>query len=92
MKRLALTCSVLAALAINPVVAAEHAHDHDGQAVQLQLNAGQKWETDAPLRQSMAAARQAVVAQLPAIHHKRLPLDGYRTVTYFGDGILNSLN
>lgn len=51
------------------LAAATSAHDH-GQAspVTLELNAGQKWTTDAPLRQAMGDLRQAVTKALPAVH------------------------
>ena len=48
----------------------EHAHMHGGGAAvtQMTLNAGQKWATDAPLREGMAAIRAAFDADHPAIH------------------------
>jgi beta-galactosidase/beta-glucuronidase len=47
----------------------EHQHQHVGAAVaNLQLNAGHKWATDAPLRSGMAAIRGAFDADHPAIH------------------------
>jgi hypothetical protein len=46
-----------------------HAHTHSTAGVaQLQLNAGNKWTTDAPLRSGMAAVRNAFEADHPAIH------------------------
>lgn len=41
-----------------------HDHGHDGSQGQMQLNAGQKWETDAPLRTGMERIR-ALVANAP---------------------------
>jgi hypothetical protein len=43
----------------------------------LHLNAGQKWETDAPLRQAMARLRQHMAPALGPIHAKRLPAAEY---------------
>lgn len=54
-----------------------HAHEHGAAAATLQLNAGQKWETDAALRQAMGNIRQAMVGSLHAIHENRLSKSGY---------------
>ena len=80
MKRLTLGFAALAALLINPAFAVGTAHDHHhvGQSVTLQLNAGTKWQTDAPLRRSMAEIRPSVAANLHAIHEDRLPAESYR--------------
>ena len=43
-------------------------HDHGSAAAVLQLNAGSKWETDAPLQQGMLKIRAAVEDKLPAVH------------------------
>lgn len=59
--------------------AGTHAHDH-GQGVKgpsMQLNAGKKWETDLPLRQSMGRIRAALAGALPDIHHDRLGQAAY---------------
>lgn len=53
-----------------------HGHEHAGAAT-LQLDAGRKWPTDTPLRQSMGAIRVAMSAALPDIHAKRLPEKEY---------------
>lgn len=50
--------------------AAEHAHGQDNHA--LELNAGQKWATDDPLRQGMTKIRDAVDAKLPAVHRGKM--------------------
>lgn len=47
--------------------ASTHDHGH-GSPASLELNAGQKWETDAALRQAMGELRQAVNTALPAVH------------------------
>ncbi|HWJ06209.1 MAG TPA: hypothetical protein VNS57_10555 [Steroidobacteraceae bacterium] len=50
----------------------EHAHARHGAGTalvsQLQLNQGQRWATDASLRESMAAIREAFDADHPRIH------------------------
>ena len=49
-------------------------HDgHDGHgAAQLSLNNGQRWSTDAPLRQGMSKIRDALEPQLPSIRASKL--------------------
>jgi len=54
-----------------------HSHEHGAAAATLQLNAGQKWETDAALRQAMGNIRQAMAGSLHAIHQNRLSKSGY---------------
>ena len=56
-----------------PVVAqTAHEHEHTGPAVaNLQLDGGQKWQTDAALRSGMAAIRSAFDADHPALHAGR---------------------
>jgi len=51
-----------------------HVHHHDSQAAavrQLQLDAGRKWPTDAPLRAGMGGVRRAFDADHPSIHEGR---------------------
>ncbi|WP_374485742.1 hypothetical protein [Zoogloea sp.] len=52
---------------------AHHHHEHHGAApaAGLHLNAGARWETDAPLRQVMGDINQALADALPAIHRER---------------------
>ena len=59
-----------------PIMAEDHDH-HDLDAVELQLNAGQKWETDAPLRQAMRGIGEAVNSSLDDIHNNKLDATGY---------------
>lgn len=59
-----------------PVMAEDHDH-HDLDGVELQLNAGQKWETDAPLRQAMRGISEAVNSSLDDIHNNKLDATGY---------------
>lgn len=54
----------------------DHAAHAQGAAT-LQLNAGKKWETDAPLRQSMEKIRRTMEAALHDIHENRLAAAGY---------------
>jgi len=51
----------LAALAADP-------HKHGSDSHKLELNAGKKWASDAPLRQAMTAIRTTVAATLPKAH------------------------
>lgn len=59
-----------------------HGHHHDSPAT-LQLNNGSKWQTDAPLRQSMANIRQSVDASLHDIHEGKLSNAGYGKLARF---------
>lgn len=53
-------------LATGAALAHDHEHDHAAAApATLQLNHGQKWPTDASLRQGMSAIRDAVAAATP---------------------------
>lgn len=71
--------TVFALLAAGPTLAARNAHEHghDATAATLQLNAGQKWETDAPLRAGMAEIRQTMTASLHAIHANKMSAQAY---------------
>ena len=71
MKKQLIAAAVLAASLSTGVLAATgHEHDahHGGGSAQLTLNNGQKWTTDENLRQGMANIRDALAAELPAIH------------------------
>ncbi|MFO1384699.1 MAG: hypothetical protein U1F55_00660 [Chitinivorax sp.] len=68
------------------VLAAEHQHhqhQHQHQQHQqqvgesLSLDHGKQWPTDQPLRDGMAAMRQSLAAQLPAINAGKLDKPGY---------------
>ncbi len=72
----------------------EHEHHHGAKPAALQLNAGKKWETDAPLRKAMGEIRQSMAASLDAIHHNRLPAKDYAALAHkvesaVGDMIAN---
>lgn len=76
----AATCLALAlSLTALPSMAEDHDH-HDMDGVELQLNAGQKWQTDAPLRQAMGEIGQAVNSSLDAIHNNQLDATGYENI------------
>ena len=64
-------------LAASPQVGHDHKHEQSAATKTLQLNAGKKWETDAPLRQAMANIRQEMAGALHDIHENRLSAKGY---------------
>ncbi|MEO6353593.1 MAG: hypothetical protein ABIO19_08960, partial [Burkholderiaceae bacterium] len=48
-------------------------HEHAAVAhAKLELNAGKKWSTDAPLRQAMSNIRRTVATALPAAHQGKM--------------------
>lgn len=76
-KPMKIISSVLQASLILAISAAAHAahsaeghhhHSHGGEPQKLQLNAGKKWATDAPLRQTMSEINQAMATALPRVH------------------------
>lgn len=56
-----------------------HAHETAGPA-QLSLNNGQKWATDDNLRQGMSRIRDALAADLPAIHSGKASAKQYKAL------------
>lgn len=70
-----------AALAANNA-AHDHSHDHGGKPATLKLNAGKKWETDAPLRKAIGEIRQSMATSLDAIHNNRLPAKHYGALAH----------
>lgn len=69
----------LLALAISlPVTAAEHHHSHEAMPQKLQLDAGKKWQTDAPIRQAMERLNAAMAKAVPQIHRNRYSEADYR--------------
>lgn len=51
----------------------QHNHGHNEHAVSgLSLDHGEKWKTDAPLRQGMQSINDAVMNAVPAYHHETL--------------------
>ena len=82
-KKMAATLSVVALLGINPgnVSAQDHNHSHGhGKSAQLTLDNGKKWGTDDNLRLGMSRIRDALAAELPAIHSGKASAEQYRTL------------
>ncbi|WP_025917726.1 hypothetical protein [Herminiimonas sp. CN] len=68
-----LLLTIALALPLSALAAESAKHEHDAATqVQLELNAGKKWSTDAPLRQAMTHIRKAVATALPAAHGGKL--------------------
>ncbi|WP_417777948.1 hypothetical protein [Stutzerimonas xanthomarina] len=59
------------------LAATGHEHGHSEGAQALQLDAGKRWATDAPLRQAMGIINDDMRQALPAIHENRLPAASY---------------
>ena len=86
-KKPAATLSAAILLCMSPaaVSAQEHGHSH-GHAhdmekpVQLTLNDGKKWTTDSSLRQGMSRIRDALNAELPAIHSGKATAEQYQAL------------
>ena len=75
-----LNAVLAAALALGTIThaAAADAHGHDGSAIgALKLNAGKKWQTDAPLRKGMSEIRAAIGADKAAIETGKMTPDRY---------------
>jgi hypothetical protein len=68
-RKVALALAVGLAFA-GPAAYGQAAHDHGHAAgeAKLALNQGQKWTTDAPLRQGMESIRGALAKDMKAIH------------------------
>lgn len=68
----------------NVVLAEEHNHEHhqhhDEGTAQLTLNDGNKWDTDANLRQAMSRIRHALSGQLHVIHSGKATTKQYQTL------------
>jgi hypothetical protein len=79
MKPYLLTALTVLSLAAVPAFAASDAHEHGHEAhgATLQLNAGKKWETDAPLRKAIGEIRQSMASSLHAIHENKLSPKAY---------------
>ncbi len=79
----ALAAAGFAALNVvgTPALAAGDAHDHGhASAAAKPLPAGQRWATDAPLRQGMTEIRHALEPQLGAIHKNKLTPEQYQAI------------
>lgn len=57
--------------------AAVHDHDHGDAPFELQLNNGEKWAIDAPLRKSMGDISAAMSESIGTIHEDQLPAADY---------------
>lgn len=79
MKHNVVTALALLCFVVGPVFSAGNAHDHDHEAhkATLQLNAGKKWETDAPLRKAIGEIRQSMADSLHAIHENKFSPKAY---------------
>lgn len=88
---------LIAAIALSPVTSAraeEHGHgSHHGSEASQPKSAdhkkGEKWETDAPLRASMAAIKNAMESNHAAIDANKLPLEKYAALS---DDITKEVN
>lgn len=76
---LLIALSVWGLAAAGPALAARNAHDHGHGAstAALQLNAGQKWATDAPLRAGVGEISRAMAGSLQAIHTHKMSAKAY---------------
>lgn len=82
-KKIAVIMFAAALLGMNPgmVLAEEHHHSHAEQKTeQPTLNNGKKWATDDNLRQSMGKIRDALAAELPAIHSGKTTAEQYKVL------------
>lgn len=84
-KKVAATLSAAALLSMNAGVTLaqghDHGHSHDAaEPAQLTLNNGKKWDTDANLRLGMSRIRDALSAELPAIHSGKATTEQYRAL------------
>lgn len=52
-------------------------HDHGDVPFAMQLNNGEKWLIDPPLRQAMSDISEAMRQSLPAIHEDQFPAEDY---------------
>lgn len=77
----ALSASALLGMGSSIAVAQEHTHAHaDADSAKLSLHDGKKWETDDKLHQSMSRIRDALAAELPAIHSGKATAEQYRAL------------
>ncbi|MEO7032125.1 MAG: hypothetical protein ABI351_06950 [Herbaspirillum sp.] len=76
---------ILAAVALAlplATIAAESApHDHGATPTKVELNAGKKWASDAPLRKAMNTIRQEVVTALPSTHAGKMTPEQYQSLS-----------
>lgn len=74
---LAIALALPLSLAGNAFAATPASHDHGASTHALELNAGQKWVIDAPLRQGMDKIHASVTSALSALHDGKLSNDQY---------------
>lgn len=82
-KKIAATLSAVTLLnaGAGAAFAQDHRHAHDdGKTAQLTLDHGNKWATDGSLRQGMGRIRDALSAELPAIHSGKATAEQYRAL------------
>ncbi len=93
MKPYLLTALTALSLAAAPAFAANNAHEHGHEAhgATLQLNAGKKWETDAPLRKAMSEIRQSMTSSLQAIHENKFSAQAYGGLAKKVEGAVNEI-
>ena len=60
--------------------AAQHEHHADTAPPKLELHAGKKWATDAPLRKGMSAIRTSAAGALAAAHSGKAKTATYEAV------------
>lgn len=88
-KRLTATLSAAALLCLGAQPALAHDHEHSHEAAgpaRLTLDNGHKWATDDSLRQGMTRIRDALNAELPAIHAGKATAEQYRALAQKTDG------
>lgn len=67
--RFLLALALAAGLSGPALAASQHQHGNaESHTVEMKLNNGKKWQTDAPLRQGMSEIQTAVSTSLPRIH------------------------
>ncbi len=73
--------AVCLSINMSVALAQDHSHSHDGSgSTQLTLNHGKKWATDENLRLSMIRIRDALEAELPAIHSGKASAKQYQAL------------
>src|SRR5574340_22998 len=79
-----LSAAALLSIGAKAALAAEHSHaaheHHAGQTAQLTLNNGRSWETDTNLRLGMERIRDALSAELHAIHSGNATAEQYQAL------------
>jgi len=77
-KKIAASLSAAALLNAGAAIAQDQHHSHGQEKpAQLTLNNGKKWAADDNLRQGMSRIRDALAAELPAIHSGKATAEQY---------------